>query len=73
MLPHVLHGRCLLTDHVLTCALHDALQVDFLGRQIWQKEVGFKGKTYSFFWATDVIACARSSAGTLTLMKAMRS
>ena len=48
-----------------------ALQVDFLGRQVWQKEVGFKPKTYSFFWASSAIACARSSAGTLTLMKAL--
>ena len=48
-----------------------AMQVDFLGRQIWQKEVGFKRKTYSFFWASGAIACARSSAGTLTLLKAL--
>ena len=47
------------------------MQVDFLGRQIWQKEVGFRQKTYSFFWASSAIACARSSAGTLTLMKAL--
>ena len=73
MLLHILPGRCLLSGHVFMCALHDALQVDFLGRQIWQKEVCFRGKTYSFFWATDMIACARSSAGTLTLMKALRS
>ena len=71
---HLSVGRCfLLFGHVLMCAWRDALQVDFLGRQIWQKEVGFKEKTYSFFWATAVIACARSSAGTLTLMKALRS
>ena len=50
-----------------------ALQVDLFGRQIWEREVGFKSKTYSFFYATDGIACARSSAGTLTLMKALRS
>ena len=48
------------------------LQADLWGRQIWAKEVGFKHKTYSFFWATDKIACARSSAGTLTLMKALQ-
>jgi len=50
-----------------------ALQVDLFGRQIWEKEVGFKPKTYSFFCTTDGIACARSSAGTLMLMKALRS
>ena len=48
------------------------LQADLWGRQVWAKEVGFKPKTYSFFWATDAIACARSSAGTLTLMKALQ-
>lgn len=44
-----------------------------MGSQIWAKQVGFKPKTYSFFWATPDIACARSSAGTLTLMKSLRS
>ena len=49
------------------------MQVDLLGRRIWQKEVSFSQKTYSFFWASSAIACARSSAGTLTLLKTLRS
>lgn len=58
-------------QQVSQAGLH-VLQADLWGRQVWTKEVDFKPKTYSFFWASDAIACARSSAGTLTLLKALQ-
>ena len=58
-------------QQVSQAGLH-VLQADLWGRQVWTKEVDFEPKTYSFFWASDAIACARSSAGTLTLLKALQ-
>ncbi|CAL8462757.1 g2290 [Coccomyxa elongata] len=44
-------------------------QVDLFGRCVWERDVAFKPKTYSYFWLRDDVACARSSGGTLTLMQ----
>ena len=44
------------------------MQVLLFGRSVWSRAVGFKEKTYTFFWLRDDVACARSSGGTLTLM-----
>lgn len=49
------------------------MQVDLFGRSVWRKDVAFKPKTYSYFWLRDDVACARSSGGTLTLMRRLPS
>lgn len=43
--------------------------MDLFGRTVWTRAVGFKEKTYSYFWQRDEVVCARSSGGSLTLMK----
>jgi hypothetical protein len=48
-------------------------QVELLGRSIWKRDAGFKPKTYSFFWQRDEVACARSSGGSLTLMRRLQA
>ena len=44
------------------------MQVLLFGRSVFRRQVGFKEKTYTFFWLRDGVACARSSGGTLTLL-----
>lgn len=60
------HAATSIHNHTYAC---DPAQVDLFGRPVWSKDVAFKPKTYSYFWMRDDVACARSSGGTLTLMK----
>ncbi|KAK9825661.1 hypothetical protein WJX81_006801 [Elliptochloris bilobata] len=52
------------------------LLLDAFGRRLLERPISIKRKTYSYFLleegADAIIACARSSAGSLTLMKRRR-